>query len=161
MSKNQTCKLCNIFPTKSIMVQNIGGITYVNPELFIHGSPTNWNFSFSFQLEKGSCMQMKHILRWEGNETHDVHRSEKTKPRMFIESEKKKVIMPLKWEKEETHDVIGGKKKKTHNIYGTWEKEIHNVIEMRRRNPVHVYWSDKKKAIMSLEVRRRRIPKCL
>jgi hypothetical protein len=39
---------------------------------------------------------MKHILRREGEETHDVCRSEKTKPRMFIESEKKKVIMPLK-----------------------------------------------------------------
>jgi hypothetical protein len=108
-------------------------------------------------LEKGSCIQMKHILRWEGEKTHDVCRSEKIKPRMFIESEKKKVIMPLKWETEETHDVTGGKKKKTHDVYGKWEKESH-VIEMRRRNPDHVYWSDKKKAIMSLEVRRKKKP---
>ncbi len=83
---------------------------------------------------------MKHILRWEGEETHDVCRSEKTKPRMFIESEKKKVIMPLKWEKEETHDVIGGKKKKTHDIYGKWEKESHNVIGGEKKKETHAVY---------------------
>jgi hypothetical protein len=45
---------------------------------------------------RNNICESRTLHTWILQETHDVCRSEKTKPRMFIESEKKKVIMPLK-----------------------------------------------------------------